>query len=104
MRHDAPALPGTIRRDVACALPALSLRGGGEGGWQRGKAVVNMLTYLDESRRRAEDERWYAALLDLLAGAERLSLSSEAARRFALSASADEIEDRTRRLEHRRAA
>lgn len=52
------------------------------------------------------DERWYAALLDLLACVERLSLSAEAARRWALTHEACEIEDRIGELEHlgRRAA
>lgn len=63
-----------------------------------------MLTFLDERVRHAEDLRWYRALEQLLALCDLLSLSCEAAKRFALSASAEEIEDRTRRLEHRNAA
>lgn len=63
-----------------------------------------MLTFLDERARRLADERWYAALEQLLACVDCLSLSCEAAKRFALSASAEEIEERTRRLEHRNAA
>lgn len=63
-----------------------------------------MLTYLDERARRVADERWYAALTDLLACVERLSLSSEAARRWAITATTEELLDRRERLEHRRAA
>ena len=63
-----------------------------------------MLVFLDERARRAEDLRWYRALEQLLALCDLLALSCEAARRFALAASAEQIEDRVARLELRRTA